>query len=168
MKCRLPSLAGDAWAPASCAPGLSEMMIVPTYVGPSMIEGVGIFAAAPIAAGSVIWLLDTRLDLVLPMDELAHLPDVQRQFVERYGYPHMTQPGLMVLEFDNGRFMNHSDAPNTDFTHPEFGKAIRDIAENEELTCNYAECDPSFTMQPGRNFLAVAQTALSSAGLPGA
>jgi SET domain-containing protein len=50
--------------------------------------------------------------------------------------------------------MNHSGSPNTDFTKPDMAWAIRDIAEGEEITCNYAEFDPSFTMLPGRNFIA--------------
>lgn len=129
------------------------MMIVPNYVGPSPIEGVGIFAAAPIAAGTAIWELTDDLDLLLTREQLARLPDLQRDFIERYGYPHMSEPHLTVLEFDNGRFMNHSSQPNTDFTRPDVGYAIRDIAAGEELTCDYNEFDPSFTMQPGRSFV---------------
>lgn len=130
------------------------MMIVPNYVGPSAIEGVGVFAAEPIAAGAAIWELSDDLDLLLTRQQLTRLPALQRDFIERYGYPHMSQPQLTVLEFDNGRFMNHSATPNTDFTRPEIGYAIRDIAIGEELTCDYREFDPSFTMQPGRSFVA--------------
>ena len=133
------------------------MMIVPTYVGPSEIEGVGIFAAAPIKAGTAIWLLEEKFDLVVPATEVEKLPELQRGFIERYGYPHMTRPGLMVLEFDNGRFMNHSQSPNTDFTRPDMAWAVRDIAEGEEITCDYAQFDPGFaqerTMLPGRSFV---------------
>lgn len=129
------------------------MMIVPSYVGPSKIEGVGVFAAAPIAAGSAIWELSEALDLLLTDAQLAQLPPLQREFIARYGYPHMTRPGLTVLEFDNGRFMNHDPWPNTDFTSPAIGWAIRDIAEGDEITCDYGEFDPSFAMQPGRSFV---------------
>jgi SET domain-containing protein len=129
------------------------MMIVPTYVGPSPIEGVGVFAAAPIKAGDTIWVLEEKLDLLLSVDELQALPELQRQFIERYGYRHMTKPDVIVLEFDNGRFMNHSEAPNTDFTSPELGWAIRDIAEGEEIICNYAEFDREHQMLPGRRFI---------------
>lgn len=131
------------------------MMIVPSYVGPSQIEGVGIFAAAPIAAGAAIWELSDDLDLLLTREQLAQLPALQRDFIDRYGYPHMSQPQLTVLEFDNGRFMNHSATPNTDFTRPDVGYATRDIDAGEELTCDYREFDPSFVMQPGRSFSAV-------------
>jgi SET domain-containing protein len=129
------------------------MMTVATYVGPSTIEGVGIFAAAPIPAGQVIWLLEERFDLLLSERDIASLTDLQRQFLERYGYHHMTRPNVVVLEYDNGRFMNHSDTPNTDFRDPEIGYAICDIAEGEELTCNYAEFEPAHQMQAGRHFV---------------
>ena len=135
------------------------MMIIPTYVGPSEIEGVGIFAGASIKAGTAIWVLEDRFDLVVPLAELEELPELQRNFIERYGYPHMTRPGQIVLEFDNGRFMNHSDSPNTDFQKPNMAWATRDIAEGEEITCDYSEFDPGFAMQPGRNFIAARQPA---------
>jgi SET domain-containing protein len=128
-------------------------MTVPTYVGPSAIEGVGIFAAARIGAGQAIWILEEKLDLLLSHEEVSQLPDLRRGFIERYGYQHMTKPGIVVLEYDNGRFMNHSDTPNTDFTSPDVGYAVCDIAEGEELTCNYAEFDPGYEMQPGRRFV---------------
>jgi len=137
------------------------MMIVPTYVGPSAIEGVGVFAAAPIPSGSALWQLSEALDLLLTEAQLAQLPALQREFIERYGYPHMTRAGFTVLEFDNGRFMNHDPQPNTDFTSPEVGWAIRDIAEGEEITCDYGQFDPSFAMQPGRSFVAEAPAGLS-------
>ncbi len=139
------------------------MMIVPTYVGPSDIEGVGIFAAAPIKSGTAIWTLAEKFDLLVKENDLPTLTELQRDFIERYGYPHMTRPGLIVLEYDNGRFMNHSDQPNTDFRNPDVAWAVRDIAAGEELTCNYAEFDPSFTMLPGRQF--TAQRATDNPGL---
>ena len=129
------------------------MMIVANYVGPSDIEGVGVFAAEPIAAGTAIWTLDERFDHLIPVDEIAGLHPVLRAAVERYGYPHMTRSGIRVVEFDNGRFMNHAAWPNTNFTDPETGWAIRDIAAGEELTCDYGEFDPGFAMEPGRRFV---------------
>lgn len=129
------------------------MMIVPNYVGPSAIEGVGIFAAAPIRAGQAIWILEEKFDLLLSAEDVASLDPLQREFIERYGYRHMTKPGMTVLEFDNGRFMNHNDRPNTDFRDPVTGYALYDIAVDEELTCNYGEFDPGFEIQEGRQFL---------------
>jgi SET domain-containing protein len=132
------------------------MLLIPNYVGPSTIEGVGVFAAAPIKKGTAIWSLDDRFDQVLSAADVAALGDEQRRFVERYGYTHTTRPELIVLEMDNGRFMNHASQPNTDFTDPAVGWTIRDIAEGEEITCNYAEFEPGFEILPGRFFVPAA------------
>ena len=130
------------------------MLMVPTYVGPSRIEGVGVFAARPIRTGETVWILDERFDLLIPQGDLGGLSTLHRDFLERYGYPHMTCPGILVLEFDNGRFMNHSENPNTDFRRPDMAWATRAIDEGEEITCNYADFDPSFVLQDGRQFAA--------------
>lgn len=129
------------------------MMIVPTYVGPSAIEGVGIFTTQRIPRGTVIWVLSDEYDLLLSDDQIAAMQPLQQDFIDRYGYPHITRPGLTVIEFDNGRFMNHSDNPNGDFSDPSYGVALRDIEAGEELTCDYAQLDPVYTMQPGRHFV---------------
>jgi hypothetical protein len=87
------------------------MMLIPTYVAPSTIEGVGVFAAEDVSAGA------------------------------------------LIVELDNGRFMNHSEHPNTRFDDPDAGFALRRIRAGEELTCNYSEFDPTFEILPGRLFV---------------
>ena len=133
------------------------MLLVPTYVAPSSIEGVGVFAEAPIAAGTLIWRLDRSLDRLIPQNEVAKLEPLFQRFVERYSYPYPHDPNLLIVELDNGRFMNHDDAPNTRFSDPDAGYTLRDIAAGEELTCNYSEFDPGFEMLPGRTFLRAAE-----------
>lgn len=128
------------------------MLLVPTYVGPSSIEGVGVFASAEILEGTRIWRLDLKFDRLFRPEEVTALSEPERQFVERYGYTYPYDPTVTVIEMDNGRFMNHSDDPNTDFTNPDAGFALRTIAANEELTCNYGEFEPGFAMLPGRLF----------------
>lgn len=130
------------------------MLLVPTYIAPSKIEGVGVFAEEPIPAGTLIWRLDPALDRLIGESELSSLPPLFQRFAERYAYPYPHDPSLMIVELDNGRFMNHSDAPNTVFSNPDAGFTIRDIEANEEILCNYREFDPSFEMLPGRQFLA--------------
>jgi len=67
-----------------------------------------------------------------------------QDFIARYAYPHLEIPGVMIVDSDNGRFMNHSLTPNTDFRIFDKGYALTDIAQGEELTCNYHEFDPAF------------------------
>lgn len=122
----------------------TPMMLVRTYLSNSSIEGVGIFASEPIKAGDLIWRLEPKFDVSFTEADVEKLPPHMQDFVARYSYPHMRIPGILVLELDNGRFMNHSETPNTDFTDFEFGYAICDIAQGEEITCNYREFDSSF------------------------
>jgi uncharacterized protein len=121
------------------------MMLVQTFLSSSDIEGIGIFAAEPIKAGTQIWRTDPKFDVHFSQDEVDQLPAHMQEFITRYSYPHMMLPGILVLESDNGRFMNHNENPNTDFTRCEIGYAIQDIAAGEEITCNYYEFDPTFT-----------------------
>ena len=129
------------------------MLLVPTYVAPSRLEGVGVFAGEAIRAGTLIWKLDPGFDRLVPKDSVLGLDPAVRAFIERYAYPLMADPSLLVVELDNGRFMNHSPTPNTRFDDPDAGYAITDIAADEEILCDYGEFDPGFIMLPGRNFV---------------
>jgi len=124
------------------------VLLVRTYVAPSALEGVGVFAAEPIAAGTVIWRLDPDWDRVAPRERYLAAPPVLREFLDRYAYPSPDRPGFLVYEVDNGRFMNHSPDPNTDFSHPDRGTARRDIAPGEEITCDYGEFFEGFELLP--------------------
>ena len=124
------------------------MLLIETYVGPSEIEGVGVFAAEPIRAGELIYRFAPEFDRLIARAELASMPESLRRFIDRYSYRHPADPALLVLDADNGRHMNHSAAPNTDFRDAIHGYAIRDIAAGEEITCDYSEFEPDFTMLP--------------------
>lgn len=130
------------------------MLLIPTFIAPSKIEGVGVFAEQAIPAGTAIWRLDPDLDRLIDSNSLSKLSPHFQKFAERYGYPYPHDPSQLIVELDNGRFMNHSDEPNTVFTDPDAGFTTRDIAAGEEILCNYAEFDPSFEILPGRQFLA--------------
>lgn len=122
------------------------MMIVKTYLAESRIHGIGIFAGEPIKKGQVIWELMEGLDPVFDAALLQTAPEPIRSYLQRYTYPHYADTGKIILDGDNGRFMNHSTTPNTDFRdmHAHLGYAIADIAEGEEITCNYGEFAPGF------------------------
>lgn len=122
------------------------MLLVDTYVGSSAIEGVGVFAAEPIKAGQIIYRFEPAFDRLIRLQDAATLPESIQRFIDRYTYPHPAEPGVVVLDADNGRHMNHSEHPNTDFRDAVVGRAIRDIAPGEEVTCNYAEFEPGFVM----------------------
>lgn len=122
------------------------MLLIDTYVGPSAIEGVGVFAAEPIRAGQLIYRFEPSFDRLISPADLEALPEPIRRFVDRYTYPLPGDPSVLVLDADNGRHMNHSLNPNTNFADAVYGHAIKDIAPGEEITCNYAEFEPNFVM----------------------
>lgn len=114
------------------------MMMVRCYLAPSAIEGLGVFTHVDIKKGGLIWLFDPRFDVSYFKDDLASVPAHFRDFLERYTYDHPTDPDMIVLDCDEGRFMNHSATPNVDLTNPSRGVATRFIPAGEELTCDYA------------------------------
>lgn len=119
-------------------------MTVRCYLAPSKIEGLGVFATHQVSQGEIIWRFDPEFDQVFSADYIQRQPDHIKEFLERYTYAHPSDPRLMVLDSDEGRFMNHSDQPNTDFSDPEVGIALWDIEVGEELTCDYRH----FTIGP--------------------
>ena len=128
------------------------MLTVPCYLAPSAIEGLGIFCLRDIRKGEVIWLPDMLLDLRVPKARLDHYPPHVREFIERYAYVDRQAPELLILESDEGKFMNHSHAPNTDFTAPDVGIATVDIPAGTEITCNYGDFElGEVVMQPPRH-----------------
>lgn len=137
------------------------MMLVRTYVAPSAVEGVGVFAGETIRKGDLIWRLDREFDRIIAKNWLAGAPKHFAEFVARYAYPLHDEPDTLVLETDNGRFMNHSVTPNTDFTKIIEGYATKNIKEGEELVCNYNEFDPAHQLLPSF-FVSRAQAPKSS------
>ncbi len=124
------------------------MMLVETFVGPSAIEGVGVFAVERIRAGTKIWTFNEMFDRLIKEETLATLPKEMQGFVERYAYKHPEFSGLFVLETDNGRFMNHCITPNVAFTDQFTGFAAADVEAGGELTCDYNELEPGFKLLP--------------------
>ncbi len=121
------------------------MMLVRTYVAASPIEGLGVYADEFIPAGTLLWQLHSNFSVTFSLADIEAMPPHTREYIYRYSFPHLKMgEGFMVLELDNGRYMNHTDAPNTDFTAFDRGYAIRDIHAGEEITCNYYEFDPTF------------------------
>ena len=124
------------------------MMLVSTYVAASDVEGVGVFAAEPIKKGTLIWRYDPAFDRLVPASWLMTETPMMQEFLTKYAYPAHDAPDMLVIEIDNGRFMNHTLSPNTDFTRVVEGYAVRNIKAGEELLCNYAEFDPTFQLLP--------------------
>ncbi len=118
------------------------MMLIRTYLGPSGIHGVGVFAGEPIERGAAVWARHPVLDLVVTRQMRAGLPDAMVSYLDTYTYPVGDEAdGRVMLDCDNGRYMNHSDAPNTSFKG-EGGRASVRIEMGTEITCDYREFYP--------------------------
>ncbi len=122
------------------------MLLVKTKVGPSAIEGVGLFADEFILKGTRYWELVPGFDHILTDEELAALPQPAREYWKHYAYK-SKDIGKWILCGDNTRFMNHS-AKNpavTNYDEKKNGErvafAARDIQPGEELTVDYRDFD---------------------------
>ena len=129
------------------------MLLVKTTLAPSSIEGLGVFAAESIRAGTVVWKFVPGIDLLLSDERIARLPDIVTEVCERYAYRH-GRLNNYVLCGDDARFVNHSDDPNTKGIYPPgddqgMDIATRDIEEGEEITCDYRTFDPEFVKKLG-------------------
>ncbi len=113
------------------------MFVINTYIAKSGIEGVGVFTAESIVSGQIISRFEPGFDRLIPTDEYLNAPAHLKALLDRYAFPHPEMPDFIVYEVDNSRFMNHSETPNTDYSDFAAGRALRDIAAGEELTCNY-------------------------------
>jgi uncharacterized protein len=127
------------------------MMLVPCRIGLSPIEGLGVFAVAPVEAGALVWRFDPTFDLLVRVGTLAAAPEPVRAFYARFAYELPGYAGFLALDGDDGRFMNHSDRPNLDFAEAGVARASRRIAADEEFTCDYELlASRPFTMEPPR------------------
>lgn len=124
------------------------MLLIKTYVAASQVEGVGVFAAEPVRKGQIIWRLDPAFDRLIPRADYEGAPPHLKELLDRYAYPSPDQPHFIVYEVDNGRFMNHSPAPNTDFSDSGGATALRDIEAGEELTCDYGDFFKDYELLP--------------------
>lgn len=111
------------------------MMLVRCYLAPSPNGGVGVFTRDDIGRGQNVWCPENLLDARIAVEDLDRLDPETRDFIERYAYPDYDDPSFLILESDEGRFMNHADVPNVDFSDGEHGYARWDIPAGTELTC---------------------------------
>lgn len=109
-----------------------------TYVAKSDIQGKGLFTYYPIEKGTPVWI-KSQTDISILS---SSIPEEYRSYLDRYST--VTGVGkfhVYHLDGDDTKYMNHSENPNIGFFGEAdvVGLALRDIEENEELTCNYKE-----------------------------
>jgi hypothetical protein len=87
------------------------MLLVPTTIGLSGIQGIGLFAAADIAEGIPVWRWDPSLDREIPWSIAATWPEAAQVFLQTYAYRNIERQTWMLCG-DATRHMNHSFHPN--------------------------------------------------------
>lgn len=122
------------------------MLLIPVELRPSRIHGMGVFAAAPIAASTVVWQFDRGVDHRHPAAWLKDQPPHVQAYVATYGVRSLDRQ-FIYLAGDQTLFLNHSMTPNLvprdDLLRNGEGVVVaaRDIAKGEELTVNYGDID---------------------------
>lgn len=111
------------------------MLIVKTYLDKSSIDGIGLFAAEDILEGQKISEYSDLFNSDIPCE---HLLDSELVFANKYA---VKKFGHFCFFFDDERFMNHSDDPNTVQESVYTCIAKRNIKKGEEITCNYKELE---------------------------
>lgn len=111
------------------------MILVKTRVGKSDIEGLGMIADEFIPKGTKIWEFVEGLDISLDQTAYSKLPKLAQDYFKHYGYLDRETKSWM-LGFDNDRFWNHSDLPNT-VDKGDIVIAKSDIQPGQEITCDY-------------------------------
>ena len=115
------------------------MLTVNTYLAPSAVHGIGLFAAEPIPAGTVVWRFNRHIDKCFNRKTfLAMCQGVDQCSLRHLLNSSYRRGGRYYYLTDNARFINHSaDLDNIVFTDDYTETAARDICAHEELLENY-------------------------------
>ncbi len=119
------------------------MLLISTYLAPSPIHGIGLFANQFIPAGTATWEYHPDFDKAYSASDIERMSDPARSQFLKYAYLDK-EIGLYVLCFDDQRFINHC------FRHPNIAStprrdvAARNIEKGEELLCDYRCYDDTY------------------------
>ncbi len=108
----------------------------PIFVAPSEVHGLGVFAAAPLAEGSIIEICPV---LLFPKSQLLA---VQQTILNDYYFDWGNDGEWYAFALGYGSLYNHSYEPNADYGM-DFERqtiefyALRDIDPGEEILINY-------------------------------
>lgn len=107
-----------------------------TYIKPTP-KGLGLFAKRRFERGSILWIADD-IDVKIPLAEYLALDAFQQQRLNVYSY--LDYQNRVIIPWDEGKYVNHSCAPNStgllDFDN--ISIALRAIDADEEIVEDYA------------------------------
>lgn len=114
------------------------MLRIKTYVAPSPIHGLGLFAGQDIAAGEKIWQFDYGVDIMMTVNALKLLPKKAYDHLIKHGWQSITQPNTFFMCSDEFKYANHAAIPNIDDHGDSESIAACDISARTELTVDYS------------------------------
>jgi len=107
----------------------------------SEVHGIGLFAGEPVKTGQLIYTASPLLDLNITQEQFNSLDQKEKDEILWWGF--FDEPSQKWhVDFDVSKFINHSKNATVSqhASHKEAHLvALRDIAEDEELTQNYLE-----------------------------
>ena len=117
------------------------MLTINTYLAPSPVHGIGLFAAEYIQAGSPVWKFNRYIDKIFKrevfLDICNRLDSCSLHHLLNSSY---ARGGRYFYLTDNARFINHSEkSDNICFADDYMEIALRDIQPHEELLENYLQ-----------------------------
>ena len=121
------------------------MLTVSTYVAPSAIDGLGVFAGEYIERGRLMWSLNPKFDIFISREEIEGYAPHLQNFISRYSYPHLEIPGCGGRRLRQ-RALHESQPHARTRTSASSTKATlwSILPKATRLTCNYHEFDPTF------------------------
>jgi hypothetical protein len=130
------------------------MLFVKTYLSNSPIDGLGVFAAENIRAGTLVWKFIPNIDAVIEERIFNSYPDSVQSYLRKYAYFDKKLLKYIICG-DDARFVNHSTDPNTVGIYPSnfegymygIDVAIKDINIGEEITCDYSGFDMEYNLK---------------------
>ena len=117
------------------------MLLVPTFLAPSSIHGIGVFAEVAIDKGTTVYVFNPILDKMFTASEKQKLPAYAQEWVDDHAF--LTSSNLWIIAADNDNYSNHSSTPNlveVPSSEPKITLdlvAATDIPAGTELTQDY-------------------------------
>ena len=97
-------------------------------------RGLGVFASRALRKGTLLCVNDGH-DMELSLPAVNKEPGVLRDKLLTYSY--RDARGVLLLNWDESRYVNHCCHPNSLMTAYGFELVVRDIAAGEEITTDY-------------------------------
>jgi SET domain-containing protein len=115
------------------------MLLVDTYIGPSDIHDIGLFAAERIKKGTPVWEYNQNTSQVFWKKQFLSVccgPSLPA-ILEFIDHSYIKEGNVYYLN-DRTKFINHSVDPNIAFKTSKLEIAIKNIGKGEEITENYS------------------------------